>query len=395
MIILKNCRLINELIEDFQDSTADILIEKNIIKEIKPIGYNFNENDAHVIDVKGKTVIPGLMDIHAHLNLLSQNVLEMSVQSSTQAAFEAYAYAKEYLKQGYTLVRDCGSSDDCVNDVRDAINKGILVGPRVISSGRIITSTENGNKCFPKMYVEADGSAEVQKVCRKLFQDGADFIKLMATGAFYNDGGVPGQTITTKEELDMMVSTAKSKDTYVAAHCHGTEAIKLCIKCGVRTIEHCSLIDDEGIDLLKNSTESFMVPTIGIDKVPYDEPETVPVYMWDKINSLTDLSHSCIKKAYKSGVLMGWGSDLDKENFVKRPGYEFVARKEMLGFENIDMIVQATKNSAIIIGKENELGTIKEGKIADLIVVDGNPDEDIYVMTKPMLHIIKDGCMIS
>ncbi|MEG0091964.1 MAG: amidohydrolase family protein, partial [Oscillospiraceae bacterium] len=161
------------------------------------------------------------------------------------------------------------------------------------------------------------------------------------------------------------------------------------------TIEHCSLIDDEGIEMLKNSTTSFMVPTIAIDKVPYDEPETIPEYMWDKINTLTDISHACIKKAYAAGVMMGWGSDLDMENFVKRPGYEFIARKEMLGFSNLDMMLQSTKYSAIIAKLDDKLGTVKVGKYADLIVVDGNPDEDIYAMTKPLLHILKEGKVIA
>ncbi|MEG0019303.1 MAG: amidohydrolase family protein [Oscillospiraceae bacterium] len=394
MVILKNCRLIKELTENYDGEMADILIDGKLIKDIRPANYNF-QVDCETIDAQGKTVLPGLLDIHAHFNLLSQNVLEMSVQDPATAAFEGYAYAKEYLKQGYTTVRDCGSSYSVGNAIRNAINKDIIEGPRVISSGRIITPTENGNKCFPLMYVEADGANEVQKVCRKLFQDGADFIKCMATGAFYNDGGVPGQTIVTEDEIKMMVEVAKSKDTYVATHCHGTEAIKLCIKCGVRTIEHCSLIDDEGIEMLKNSTTSFMVPTIAIDKVPYDEPETIPEYMWDKINTLTDISHACIKKAYAAGVMMGWGSDLDMENFVKRPGYEFIARKEMLGFSNLDMLLQSTKYSAIIAKLDDKLGTVKVGKYADLIVVDGNPDEDIYAMTKPLLHILKEGKVIA
>ncbi len=136
-----------------------------------------------------------------------------------------------------------------------------------------------------------------KKTCRKLFQAGADFIKYMITGAFYNDGGVPGQTIVTYEELRRAVEVAESKNSYVATHAHGTDAIKLAIAAGVRTIEHGSLIDDEGIELLKNTENSFMIPTIAIDKVPYDHPEQIPDYMWEKINTLTERSHECIKKS--------------------------------------------------------------------------------------------------
>lgn len=389
-MIIRNCRFVKELLEGFEEQYGDILIEDNKISKIESLGFDFGV-EAQEIDANKKTVLPGLMDIHAHFNLYSQNVLEALVQIPAEAAFEGYAFAKEYLRQGYTLVRDCGSSYSVVNAMRDAVNKKILSGPRIISSGQIITPTEVGNKWFEKMYTEADGPSEVQKTCRRLFQEGADFIKVMSTGAFYNDGGVPGQTIVTEDELRMMVSVANSKNTYVAAHCHGTDAIKLCIKTGVRTLEHCSLIDDEGIEMLKQAKDCYMVPTIAIDKVPYDEPETIPSHMWDKINSLTSLSHSCIKKAYKEGLMMGWGSDLDMESFKKRPGYEFIARKEMLGFDNIEMLKQATINSAKIIKMEDKLGTVKEGKLADLIIVDGNPDEDIYVMAKELVHVIKDG----
>ena len=393
MIVLRNCRLIPELTEGYSGRTADVLVDGKEIREIAAPGANFGEGNQE-LDLQGKTLLPGLMDIHAHLNLYTQNVFEMLVENPAQAAFHAVDGAQEYLRQGYTTVRDCGSSFSVVNALRDATASGSVQGPRIISSGQIITPTENGNNCFANMYVEADGADEVQKTCRKLFQAGGDFIKVMATGAFYNDGGVPGQTIVTEEELRMMVQVAASKDSYVAAHCHGTEAIKLCIKCGVRSIEHCSLIDDEGIEMLKESSESFMVPTIAIDKVPYDEPATIPEYMWPKIDSLTELSHNCLKKAYKAGCLMGWGSDLDMENLKKRPGYEFVARKEMMGFDNLEMLKQATINSAKIVRLDDKLGTVKAGKLADLIVVDGNPDEDIYVMTKDLVHVMKEGKLI-
>lgn len=390
MLILRNCRLLPSLTEGFSGEYADILVDGKEIRGIEAPGARFGV-EAEEIDAGGRTVLPGLMDIHAHFNLYTQNVLEMLVEDPATAAFNAAIGAKEYLRQGYTTVRDCGSSYGVVNALRDAIAKGTLDGPRVISSGQIITPTENGNKCFANMYTQADGADEVQKTCRRLFQEGADFIKVMSTGAFYNEGGVPGQTIVSEEELRMMVQVARSKDSYVAAHCHGTEAIKLCIKCGVHSIEHCSLIDEEGIEMLKNSEDTFMVPTIAIDKVPYDEPETIPDYMWPKVDALTEISHTCIKNAYKAGLLMGWGSDLDMENLKKRPGYEFIARKEMLGFENLDMLKQATINSAKIARLDDKLGTIKVGKLADLIVADGNPDEDIYVMAKDLLHVIKEG----
>jgi len=390
MIILRNCRLIRELTEGYNESFADILLDGKCIKEIKKVNHNFNI-DCEEIDVHNNTVIPGLIELHAHLNLLTQNCLDMINQDPVEAAFDGYKCAREYIKQGYTTVRDCGSSYGVVNGVRDAINKDIVEGPRVISCGQIITPTEIGNNNFPLMYIEADGVDEVRKTCRQLFQKGADFIKYTATGSFYNEGGVPGQTIVTMEELQTAVGIAESKNSYVSAHCHGTEAIKLAIKAGIRTIEHASFIDDEGLEMIKDSKTCYLVPTIAVDKIPYDYPELIPKHMWDKVNTLTEASHTCIKKAYNAGLKLGWGSDLDTENLVKKPGYEFIARKEMLGFKNIDMLMQATKYSSEICGLDNKIGTIKEGKYADLIVVNGNPDEDIYAMAKKILYVIKEG----
>ncbi|MDD7401712.1 MAG: amidohydrolase family protein [Eubacteriales bacterium] len=390
MMLLKNCKFVKELMTEYAEDQGDVLVEKGKITQIGQIDEKAFPID-ELYDLKGAYLLPGLMEFHTHLNWTEQNYLTMIVENPVEAAFHGYAYVKEYVRQGYTFIRDCGSSYGCINEVRNAIQAGYLQGPDISSSGEILTPTEIGNISFEKMYVEADGPEDVARAVRKLFQKGSDFIKYMITGAFYNDGGVPGVTIVTPEELEMAVRLAKMRGSYVSTHAHGTEAIKLAIRSGVRTIEHGSLVDDEGIKMLLDTDESFIIPTIAVDKVPYDHPEQIPAHMWDKVDSLTKKSHECIRKAYDAGLKLGWGSDLDMYNFTSTPGYEFIARKEMLDFSNIDMLLQATKNSAEIAGLDGEIGSIGLGKRANLIVVRDNPVQDIYVMAEYPLHVFVDG----
>jgi len=378
VILLKNCRLISELTEGYSGESADIIIEGEFIKEIRAPGCK-TPLSYEVIDLKNATLMPGLFDLHAHLGCFSQRSAEILVKAPLESAFLAYSFAKSYLKQGYTTVRDCGSNYYTAVAVREAINNGIVPGPRILTSGLIITPTETGNDTYGPLYTEADGKDEVLRACRGEFKNGADFIKYMASGAFLNKGGDPGQTIVTFDELRTAAEFAKSKNSYVAAHAHGADAVKLCIKAGVRTIEHASFIDDAGIEMLKQTKDCYIIPTIAIIKTLRDESKA----------HLTRL-----RTAYDSGIELGWGSDLDHENFDMHPGFEFSARKELLGFDNIDMLKQATIYSARCIGLEDKLGTIKENKIADLIAVRGNPDEDISVMEKELLLVMKGGARI-
>jgi imidazolonepropionase-like amidohydrolase len=291
---------------------------------------------------------------------------------------------------GTTTVRDVGGDFNTVIATRDAINNDTVDGPRIFTSGKILTPTENGNSFFPTWYVEADGPAEVRKACRAEFQQGADFIKVMGSGAMMNPGGIPGITIVEEDELMEAVKIAKSKDSYVAVHCHGAESIKLAAKCGVRTIEHGSFIDDEGIELLKNS-ESYIIPTLFVVKTLTDDVADGAEFMKPKIEALISKEIACLKKAYSAGLKIGWGTDVDVDSFIENPGMEFILRKEWLEMKEIDILLQATKHSAEIIKCGDKLGTVKEGKYADLIVVDGDPLKNIELMNTGIVHVFKEG----
>jgi imidazolonepropionase-like amidohydrolase len=391
MLIIRNCRLVKELTEGYDGEYADVCVNGRFIEAIKPVGYHF-QGDCREIPAEGKTLIPGLFEMHAHLYGFIFNPYELQCMTEGKIIFGALDFANEYLNQGFTTIRDCGSSYNCVVSIRDAINAGIIKGPRLVPCGLIVTPTETGNDTFSDLYAEADGPEEIRKACRKELQKGNDFIKLMVSGAFMNEGGDPGIQIAEPEEIEAAVQTAKRKGTYVCAHCHGTSSVKDAIRHGVRTVEHGTFLDDECIEMLKNNENTFLVPTGAVGLYCLDESNTdVSPALRESSREVAQTEINNINKAYQAGLKLGFGSDIDLVSLRVHPGYEFIARKEYYTFDDLDILIQATKNSAEIMGLGDKLGTVKAGKLADLVLVDGKPDQDIYVMTKPTVHVIKEG----
>ncbi len=396
-MIIKNARLIKELTEGYDGEYGDIIIKDNIIEKIVPCGTPLDEAGQEVIDAEKKTVMPGLWDLHAHLYLQAQTCNTDTIMRDTgEELFGCYHFAKEYIKQGYTTVRDCGATRDTAIFVRNAINAGDLKGPRLIVSGIIISPTTLGNKTFPLLYAEVDGADELRKVARQELAKGVDFLKYMGTGAYTNQGGVPGKRITTVDELKAIQEVAELDNTYVAVHCHGSEAIERCIELGIRTIEHGSLISDRAIEMLQENETSYIIPTASLWSVMVSgKAEGLVSNAAGKKDDLVYMAFDRWNVANKAGLKLGWGTDITMPEFVETPGLEFKARYECCGMAPMDMLKQATINSAEIAGYGESLGTVKEGKIADLIITDGNPDEDIYVMCKPMVKVIRNGEVLA
>ena len=242
------------------------------------------------------------------------------------------------------------------------------------------------------MYLEADGPEEMRKAVRTELQKGNDFIKLMVSGAFMNEGAEPGIQVAELDEIKAAVAAARRKNTNVCAHCHGASSIKDANRAGHRTVEHGTFLDDEGLQMLKEAKDCYLVPTgaVGLYCLDTSNPD-ITEELYEKSVAAAQIEIDNINRAYHAGLKMGFGSDIDLEALRKHPGYEFIARKEYYNFDDLDILLQATKNSAEIMGYGDVLGTVAPGKLADLVLVDGNPDEDIYVMTKPPVHVLKDG----
>jgi len=397
-ILLKNCRLVPRLCEGLPGGDSgtlyDICIHHAKIEELRPAGAIIPSSGASVLDVRGCTVTPGFMDIHAHLFSLSSTAnTDITGYAFDKKLFRFYDFAKTYLKHGYTLIRDVGTMDNLAIYIRNAINEGYLVGPHILASGLILTPTETGNDSFPMLYREVDSPDEVRKACREELKKGADFIKYMGTGAFLNENGNPSQLIASREELKAAVEATNAKGTYVAVHCHGAGAIKTCAELGVRTIEHGSFVDAEGISLL-GEKETYLVPTISICDIILENAEGVMAHAVKK-RHLCLKAFECLQAAYRAGLKLGFGSDIMMDAFVSSPGLEFTARKKHLHMDNIDILLQATRYSAEILGVDDRMGSIAKGKLANLVVIEGNPDEDMDVLTKLPRHVFKEGCLVE
>ncbi|EOS65024.1 amidohydrolase family protein [Oscillibacter sp. 1-3] len=395
MILLKNCRLIPELVEGFSENRADIVIDDTSILNIAPAGkiHSFN---GQIIDVMGSTVLPGFFDLHTHLYMTELNMLLLDNKNEVDTCFDTYAFSREYLRQGYTTLRDAGCPFHVTRGLMKARKRGIINVPDIITAGHALTPTESGNDEYKHLYEVADGPDEFRKAARKQLEAGNDIIKVMVTGAFLNESGDPGQTIIAEDELRSIVDVARRKGTYVMGHAHGADGIKLAIRCGLRTIEHGCFIDSEGIAMLKDRDDCFMIPTGTVSIASTDENMNALVDgASEKSHIYEEQEKACVNAAYRAGLKMGFGSDADYANFKRRPGLEFIARTDWYDFSYLDILLQATKNSAEIAGMADRKGTIKVGKASELVVIEGNPDEDIYVMRKKPRYVFFRGEIIE
>lgn len=389
-LVLKNCRLVKGLVEGYSGDFADIYIKGDRICEIRPVGYDFGEKP--FLDVNRQTLLPGLIDLHMHLMFVNQDYPAMLQRTPYEYLLDCLDAAKIFLRQGYTTIRDCGCEKGSNAAVRDAVNAGRVPGPRIITSGHCVTPTERGNSCFGALYKVFDKPEDAMRVVREERELGADWIKLMATGSVMNVGGEPGALIITPDEIKALCDAAAFYGTYVGAHCHGKKAILECIKAGVKTIEHGSYLDEEVIDAIL--ADGNRVSVIGTYAVCYalwrNLDGTVPQEFIDKLDVIMQSYGKMGIEASKAGVHFGWGSDIDQATREKYVGMEFTARAD-IGFDNMTMLRQATIESAKILNMDDRIGSVKEGKLADIILIDGNPDEDISVMTKLPSHVFKGG----
>lgn len=389
--ILRNARLIPYLTEGYAGEYADILISDGIIEAIMPPGTAVE--DIKSADAGSKTVMPGMFDLHMHLDFFTSDFNAVSVESREPNAVILHAVeaAKEYLSQGFTTIRDVGNPYNVGLLVRDGITRGLFDGPRVFTAGQCITPTARGNDSLPELHVEANSPDELVRVCREQCARGVDLIKYMGTGSVGGVRGVPGALITTERELGTVQRVAEEQGVPVAVHCHGKAGILLCASLGIRTIEHASDIDAECVELiLRNGGRSAIVPTLGpIGMMREGLLEEAVAKKFQDGASEPQGVHPMVA-ASRDGVLTGWGTDVSLSYYASHVGSEFLLRSAR-GYTNEEMLKQATIDSARILGVDGELGTVAAGKIADLIIVDGKPDIDITAMTHRPAAVYKRG----
>jgi imidazolonepropionase-like amidohydrolase len=395
------CGVLIDGISDEPKKNMTIVVEKDKISAIQNGYIQPGANDKS-IDLKTKTVTPGWIDMHVHLEQETKkgNVADRFILNPPDLAFESVKYANVTLMAGFTTVRDLGGSGVNVS-LRNAINKGWITGPRIYTAGKSIATT--GGHADPTNGYRKDlmgdpgpkegvinGVDDAYQAVRQRYKDGSDLIKITATGGVLSQAKDGANAQFTEEEIKAIVSAAKDYGFKIAAHAHGAEGMKRAIRAGVSSIEHGTFMDDEGMKLMKENG-TFLVPTITAGKSTADSAK-IPGYYTEivtpKALATGPQIQNTFAKAYKEGVKIAFGTDAG----VFKHGMNWLEFGYMIeaGMKPMEAIKAATINAAELLGEKDKLGSIEAGKLADIIAVDGDPLKDAKVFGK-VVFVMKGG----
>ena len=382
-----------------------ITVDGNLIKSIDS-GFIKLEDDDFLIDLRGYTLMPGLMDMHVHFGQEYQSKSERPIKVEREtSAIMASKHALTTLKAGFTTVRQVGDSGLIAISLRNLINSGQIIGPRIFTSGKSIATTgghadpTNGKDSDSYEYPVAEdgvinGPYDAYTAVRQRYKDGADGIKLTVTGGVLSVAKSGDNPQFTEEEVEAVVKAAKDYGMWVAVHAHGAEGMKRAVIAGVNSVEHGTFMTNEVMDLMiKRGT--YYVPTISAGEFVAEKAKIdnyFPEIVRPKAASVGPQIGDTFNKAYKRGVKIAFGTDAG----VQAHGTnwkEFVYMVKF-GMPAIETIQSATISTAEMLGIDSTLGSIEVGKIADLIAVDGNPIQDINVMEK-ISFVMKEGRVIA
>ncbi|MEI6409266.1 MAG: amidohydrolase family protein [Bacteroidota bacterium] len=379
-----------------------IVVEADKIQRIEK-GYLTAPSGTTLIDLKNKSVMPGLIDCHVHLEW-EQNknsYTEKYIYNDADVAFHAAVYAQRTLETGFTTVRDLGGQGVNIA-LRNAINGGWAKGPRILTAGKALSITgghgdpTTGSKWDlfdppgPEQGI-ADGPDNCRTAVRTQIKRGADWIKVCATGGVLSlarDGRLPHYAA---DELETIVRTARDMDVDVAAHAHGDEGIRRAIKAGVKSIEHGTFMSDSTMDLMVQYG-TWYVPTLTAGWAVSDSAKYAKGFFPDVVNKkaigIGPKIQETLGRAYRKGVKIAFGTDAGVfphgKNLLE---FGFMANA---GMKPIDILYAATRDAATMLRLQDKIGTLETGKLADIIAVEGNPLEDIKAMNK-VVFVMKDG----
>lgn len=404
LILFRNGNLLDPLASDLQ-GTHDVLVEGGVIREISSTPIKVT--GAQEIDVKGKTIMPGLIDLHVHVLATQLNLSTQGVLPDALVMMRSVPIIQAMLQRGFTTVRDAGGAGW---GLKCAINEGTINGPRLFISGRAISQTGGHGDprprsdhlrpmsfcgcCFRAGDIGrvADGVDEVRKAVRQELQMGADQIKIMASGGVASPTDPIASWGYSEEEITAMVQEATARQTYVMAHSYTAEAIARAIKLGVRTIEHGNLIDAPTARLM-HEHGAFVIPTL----ITYEalslegEKYGLPADSIAKISEVSAAGLTSLEIYRQAGVKIGYGSDLLGPS-QRLQSEEFRIRSEVMPLPEV--IRSATTTAAAVLNMQGKLGRLEVGAFADVLIVEGNPMRDVNCLLGQGDHIplvMKEG----
>ena len=386
-------------------TNKSITVDKGIIETIDSGFIEITSNDK-LIDLRGYTLMPGLMDMHVHFGQEYKSKSERPVKIEREtSAILANKHALTTLKSGFTTVRQVGDSGLIAISLRNLINSGEVVGPRIFTSGKSIATTgghadpTNGKDSDSYEYPVAEdgvinGPYDAYTAVRQRYKDGADGIKLTVTGGVLSVAKSGDNPQFTEEEVIAVVNAAKDYGMWVAVHAHGSEGMKRAVIAGVNSVEHGTFMTEEVMDLMVNKG-TYYVPTISAGEFVAEKAKInnyFPEIVRPKAASVGPQIGNTFNKAYRRGVKIAFGTDAGVQPHGTN-WKEFVYMVKF-GMPPMETIQSATINTAKLLKIDSILGSIEVGKMADIIAIDGNPIENINTMEN-VVFVMKEGELID
>ncbi|NUQ89638.1 MAG: amidohydrolase family protein [Glycomyces artemisiae] len=381
------------------DTAAGVLVpgQRVLVRdgEIAAVGADVEAADAKTVDLGGKTLMPGLIDCHVHVNAHTADLSGLGDESPAYVAVKAAIELREMLHRGFTTVRDPGGADF---GIHDAVAEGLIDGPRIFFGGKALSQTgghvdmrprgrsvSDDHQCCPGLGLVCDGVDGVRKAAREQLRTGAHHVKIMLSGGVASPTDRIDSTQFSLDEIRAIVEEAQAANRYVAGHAYTARAINRGLEAGVRSIEHGNLLDESSVELFLEY-DAFLVPTLvtyrrmSIEGAEYGLSQANLA----KNELVLDAGLRALELAHNAGVNLCYGSDL-LGGMRRHQLDEFTIRGAIV--PAADVIRSATVTAARLLGEEDRIGRIVPGARADLLVVDGDPLADLAVLTDPEAHL--------